>query len=103
MGKLVIESLVRLVVVLVVVFLIRTALPDDKFWLILTIAAILAGVVLPAYTGYKKFYAQNREIIENSICSKCRHFDESAVLCTKYESHPKPGYIPCGEKEFETS
>jgi len=83
MGKLVIESLLRLLVVLVAVFLIRTVLPDD--------------------TGYKKFYAQNREIIENSICSKCRHFDESAVLCTKYESHPKPGYIPCGGKEFETS
>jgi len=101
MGKIVTETLLRLIVVLTAVYFIRTAFPDDKFWLILAITAVIGGVVLPAYNSYTSFYKSNREIIENSICSKCRHFDESAVLCKKYESHPRPDFIPCDGKEFE--
>ncbi|GAB1350690.1 hypothetical protein MASR1M107_29050 [Ignavibacteriales bacterium] len=101
MGKIVTETLFRIVIVIIAVYLIRTAFPDDKFWLILAITAVVGGVVLPAYNSYINFYKSNKEIIENSICSKCRHFDETAVLCKKYESHPKPDFIPCDGKEFE--
>ena len=102
MGKIVIETLIRLAIVVIAVFFIRTAMPDDKFWLILTLFAVTGGVILPAYYSSKSFYQENREVIENSVCSKCRHFDRSAVLCKKYEEHPKKGYVPCGGKEVES-
>ncbi len=101
MGKIVIETLIRLAVVLIAVFFIRTAMPDDKFWLILTLFAVTGGVILPAFYSYKSFYQENKEVIENSVCSRCRHFDRSAVLCKKYEAHPKKDFIPCGGDEAE--
>ena len=101
MGKIVVEALLRLLIIIVVVFFIRTAMPDDKFWLILTLFAVSAGVILPIWNSYKKFIAENKEVLENSLCSRCRHFDRSAVLCTKYEEHPRTDYLPCGGKDFE--
>jgi len=45
--------------------------------------------------------AVNKEIIENTLCSSCKHFDESAVLCMKYDKHITKDEIPCGGIHWE--
>lgn len=62
----------------------------------------LYGVIVhPALIQYRLFVEENKEIIKNTLCSSCRNFDETAVLCMKYDKHPTTKELPCDGIDWE--
>lgn len=57
--------------------------------------SIYIVVIHPAVIQYKIFYEENKKVILDTLCSNCKNFDETAVLCMKYDEHPTEEYVPC--------
>lgn len=74
---------------------------DYKLWWIILIAAALGFILRPAINQFEAFNLINSEVIEDSLCSSCKHFDKSSVLCMKYDKQLKPGFIPCEGNSWE--
>lgn len=100
MGKIVFWALIR-IAILIPVLWYATEWVDYKFWWIIAGMGIYAVVFHPAIIQYRMFREENREVLEDTICSQCRHFDGSAVLCMKYDEHPKEDYVPCDGVDWE--
>lgn len=73
----------------------------EKYFVLIGLLMILFFVIFPALKSYKIFIKKNKPVIENSLCSSCKHFDPSAVLCMKYDKHPSDDYIPCSGNDWE--
>ena len=100
MGEIVYKTLIRFVLLLLTLWFCKN-LFDEKFFWIISILAIYLFVFHPAFTSYKEFVDENKNVITNSLCSTCKHFNESAVLCTKYDKHPTDNFIPCEGTDWE--
>ncbi len=100
MGKIVFWALIR-IAFLIPVLWIAIDWVDYKFWWILASLAVYAVVFHPGIIQYKIFKEENKPVLEDTICSQCKHFDESAVLCLKYDEHPAENYIPCDGIDWE--
>ncbi|HEX9740686.1 MAG TPA: hypothetical protein VGA29_07915 [Ignavibacteriaceae bacterium] len=100
MGEIVFWTIIRLAVSIPLVWVLKDYLDYSVWWI--TVVFILYGVVLhPAILAYRKFEEKNKDTIDNSLCSSCKHFDKSAVLCIKYDDHPNQNYIPCNSLDWE--
>ena len=100
MGKIIFWGLIR-VAVLIPALWIAANWIDYRFWWIITGLSIYGVIFHPAIIQYRIFREENREVLEDTICSQCRHFDASAVLCMKYDEHPTEGFIPCDGVDWE--
>jgi len=74
---------------------------DDQLWYIIAIASSYLIIIHPTVTGLKKFDLKSKNILYSTICSNCKHFDSSAVLCMKHDKHPAEDYIPCDGIHWE--
>lgn len=100
MGKIIYWGIIRAVIVIPVIWLLQPAI-SSNFWIIFGLLTIYGVVIHPALMQYKLFEAENKEIIEDTLCSSCRNFDETAVLCLKYDKHPTREELPCGGVDWE--
>lgn len=100
MGGIVYWGLLRTAFVIVLLWLSYDYLDYKYFWIIFALAVYLI-VIHPIISEYKKFVSKNKEVIDNSLCSKCKHFNETAVLCMKYDEHPEDNYTPCDGIDWE--
>lgn len=100
MGKIIFWGLIR-VAVLIPVLWIATDWIEYRFWWIIASMSVYGVVFHPAIIQLKIFREENRTVLEDTICSQCKHFDASAVLCLKYDEHPKENYIPCDGVDWE--
>jgi hypothetical protein len=102
MGDIVFWTLIRLAVSIPFIWALKNYLDYSIWWF--SVVFILYGIVIhPAIRSYKTFEEKNKNIIESSLCSTCKHFDKTAVLCIKYDKHPTPQYIPCEGQDWEPS
>ena len=74
---------------------------DYQFWWLIGIMAIYGVIIHPAVIQYNLFVEKNKEIINNTLCSSCKHFDSSAVLCMKHDKHPTVESLPCEGIDWE--
>lgn len=94
MGEVVYWTLLRLLISIPLLWILKDYLDYSIWWI--SVVFVLYGLVLhPAVLAYRKFEESNKTMINNSLCSSCKHFDKSAVLCIKYDQHPTENYIPC--------
>lgn len=100
MGGIIYWGLLRTAVVMVMLWFSYDYFQHNFFWIIFTLSVYLI-VIHPIVSEYKKFISQNKNIISNSLCAKCKHFNETAVLCMKYDEHPKDNYTPCDGVDWE--
>lgn len=100
MGEIVYKTLVRFMLILLALWFSKNLFGEKFFWII-SILAIYLFVFYPTYSAYKKFVDENKTVITNSLCSSCLHFNESAVLCIKYDKHPTENFIPCEGTDWE--
>ncbi len=100
MGNIVLWTLIRLVILIPALWYYSENYSGRFDWAVLSISIYLI-IIHPIISAYKIFEENNKKVIEESLCSKCKHFDESAVLCMKFDEHPKENYIPCGTEHFE--
>ena len=63
--------------------------------------SIYGIIIHPTIIHYKLFEEKNKEIIESTLCSSCKHFDKTAVLCMKYDKHPSLEFLPCEGVDWE--
>lgn len=100
MGDIVFWGLIRMAVTIPVIWYLSNYFYSQYWWLI-GILAIYGIVFHPAFKKYKLFEQENKDVIEFSLCSSCKHFDKSAVLCMKYDKHPTKDFIPCEGEAWE--
>jgi len=100
MGGIVYWGLLRTAVVIVLLWLSYDYINSQYFWIIFAIA-IYVVLIHPIVSQYKEFVMKNRNVINNSLCSKCQHFNETAVLCMKYDEHPTDDFTPCDGLDWE--
>jgi hypothetical protein len=74
---------------------------DSQLWWMVSTAAIYVLIIHPAMVSYRWFEELNKKVIESTLCSSCKHFDRSAVLCIKYDKHPTENYVPCDGVDWE--
>ncbi|MFZ2325214.1 MAG: hypothetical protein WAV89_16140 [Ignavibacteriaceae bacterium] len=100
MGAIIYKTLIRLAVSILVLWFFKDYFDEKYFWII-SLLAIYFFVFNPTFLAYKKFADDNRAILTDTLCSSCKHFDESAVLCMKYDKHPTENFIPCEGRDWE--
>ena len=100
MGAIVYWTLIR-IAILIPLLWIATDYIEYKYWWMIVSMSIYGFVIHPAVIQYKLFNEQNKEIITNTLCSSCKHFDKTAVLCLKYDEHPTEEIIPCEGSDWE--
>ena len=100
MGDIIFWAILRTAIVIPAVWILKSYI-DEQLWWIVTIAAIYGIIIHPIVLGVKRFEAKSKDILESTICSNCKHFDPSAVLCMKHDKHPTKDYIPCDGIHWE--
>ncbi len=100
MGSIVYKTLLRLAGVIVLIWYGSDNV-RSRFFVFFAIAVFFLFVLYPAYLEYVKFKENKVKKMEGTLCSTCRHYDETAVLCMKYDKHPTPDFIPCNGNDWE--
>jgi hypothetical protein len=100
MGAVVFWTIVR-TTILIPVLWILFGIMDYQLWWLVSFTSFYGVVIHPAIIHFRLFEENNKEVIESTLCSSCRHFDKTAVLCTKYDEHPDLNYLPCEGLDWE--
>lgn len=109
MGEVVFWTIIRTAVVIPALWFLKGYF-DPQLWWPVCIMGIYGIIIHPTLIHYKLFEQKNKDIIESTLCSSCKHFDKTAVLCMKHDKHPTIDYLPCEGidwepvgKEFDTN
>jgi len=100
MGGIIYWAIIRIAILLPLLW-ISTDYIEYKYWWMMVSISIYGIIIHPAVVQYKLFKEENEEIITNTLCSSCKHFDKTAVLCMKYDKHPTEEIIPCEGADWE--
>jgi len=100
LGDIIFWAILRTAIVIPAVWILKSHI-DEQLWWIVIIAAIYGIIIHPIVLSVKRFEAKSKDILESTICSNCKHFDPSAVLCMKHDKHPTKDYIPCDGIHWE--
>ena len=100
MGENVFWTLVRITISIPLIWILKAYISTQLWWSI-SLVVIFVFVFYPAVIRHRQFQDKNKKIIEDTICSSCKHFDETAVLCMKLDIHPTEDYTPCDGLEWE--
>jgi glucan phosphoethanolaminetransferase (alkaline phosphatase superfamily) len=100
MGAIIYWGLIRIAIIIPVIWILNSYLDYSLWWSVSFL--LIYGVVLhPAIIQYNLFKERNKDIIESTLCSSCKYFDETAVLCLKLDEHPTREYLPCDGLSWE--
>jgi len=100
MGKIVFWGIIRTGILLPMIW-ITSGYIETKYWWTLVTLSVYGVIIHPAILQYKIFREENLPVVEDTLCSSCKHFDVTAVLCMKYDEHPTENYLPCGGSDWE--
>jgi len=100
MGGIVYWGLLRTGAMIILLWLSYEYFQEKFFWIFASIAIYLV-IIHPIVSQYKEFTSKNKNVINNSLCSKCKHFNDTAVLCMKYDQHPTDEFTPCDGIDWE--
>lgn len=99
-GTIVYWGIVRLAITITILWVLFFYIDYGTWWMI-GIVSIYIIVIHPIIIQYNLYREQNKKIIESTLCSSCAYFDETAVLCTKLDEHPRENYLPCEGEYWE--
>ena len=100
MGAIIYWTLIRTAILIpALIFLFEWI--DYQLWWLIGVASIYGVIIHPALVQYRLFIEKNKDIINNTLCSSCKHFDKSAVLCMKHDKHPTLESLPCEGLHWE--
>jgi hypothetical protein len=100
MGRIIYWAIIR-TAVLIPALWVAMGYFQFQYWWFVAAAAVYLIIIYPAILQYRKFEKDNKEIIESTLCSTCKSFDRSAVLCMKYDQHPTLFNLPCEGTDWE--
>lgn len=94
MGAIIFWGIVRTALLIPSLWLLYGVM-EYKYWWWLGIFSIYGIIIHPATIQYKLWMQQNEEIINNTLCSSCKYFEASAVICLLHDKHPSMQSLPC--------
>lgn len=100
MGAIIFWAIVRTAVLIPSLWVLQGFI-EYKYWWWFGIMSVYGVIIHPAMIQYRLFLEENKEIVEDTLCSSCRHFDKTAVICLIYDKHPSLKYLPCEGLEWE--
>jgi fatty acid desaturase len=100
MGGIIYWAIIRIAILLPLLWIATDYIEFNYWWMVVSMS-IYGFILHPAFIQYKMFREKNEEVITNSLCSSCKHFDETAVLCLKFDEHPTEDEIPCEGSAWE--
>jgi len=101
LGEIIYKTIIRSGLTLIVLWFLKNQVDERYFFFIVSALALFFFVINPAYMSYKHFLEKNQNIESGILCSSCKHFDKSAMLCIKYDKHPTENFIPCEGRDWE--
>lgn len=100
MGAIIFWAIIRTAILIILLWIFSDWFEYKYWWAVLSLT-VYGFIIHPAVIQYQIFLRKNREVLTDTLCSSCKHFDETAVLCLKYDEHPTKYEIPCGGGEWE--
>ncbi|MBI9073593.1 MAG: hypothetical protein JEY94_18495 [Melioribacteraceae bacterium] len=100
MGGIIYWTLIRTAILIPTLWFLLDQF-DYKFWWIISIMSVYGVIIHPAILQYRSFMELSKEIATDTLCSTCKHFDESAIICMKHDKHPTKDFIPCDGEHWE--
>jgi hypothetical protein len=70
-------------------------------WWMLTFALLYPIVFHPAQVQYRLYKEETRNVVSGTLCSSCKYFEPTGVLCSKLDEHVTEDYIPCEGEQWE--
>lgn len=100
MGHIVFWTIIRTAFLIPALWLLYNFI-EYKYWWWFAVLSIYGVIIHPLIIQYNLFLESNKEIIENTLCSSCKYFDKTAVLCLKHDVHPTLNETPCDGIDWE--
>ncbi len=99
-GSIITWFLIKFGILMLVMWFLFERYHLQEYWMV-GLAVIWLVVVYPAFMQYQRFKAQTRMLEANTLCAKCRHFDETGHFCKLLDEHVSLTYTPCGGESWE--
>ena len=74
---------------------------DYSMWWMITAISFYAFVVHPITIQYRLYKEETSRVLTGTLCSSCKYFEETGVLCSKLDEHVTEEYIPCNGELWE--
>jgi membrane protein YdbS with pleckstrin-like domain len=74
---------------------------DYSTWWVLTLVVLYAVVLHPMQIQYRIYKEETARVMDGTLCSTCRHFEPTGVLCSKLDEHVTEDSIPCEGQLWE--
>ncbi len=74
---------------------------DYTTWVLMTLIMIYAAVIHPMQVQYRIYIEETRAVMEGTLCSTCKYFEPTGVLCSKLDEHVSEDVIPCEGEMWE--
>lgn len=101
LGSIIWMALLRLAITLFVAWYLKDHFDIFSEWWLVTALAIYGIAIYPAQIQYEYFKHNNRRLMEETLCSSCRHFRPENLHCTRLDEHITEHYLPCEGEEWE--
>ena len=100
MGGIVFWAIIRTAILIPSLWFLYGVM-EYKYWWWLGIMSVYGVIIHPATIQYRLFLQENEEIMNNTLCSSCKNFDKSAVICLMHDKHPTLENLPCEGIDWE--
>jgi glucan phosphoethanolaminetransferase (alkaline phosphatase superfamily) len=100
MGEIIFWGILRTAIIIPLLWIAEPYIAYSTWWFA-SIALLYAVILHPAIIQYRLFIEKNKRVLESSLCSSCRYFDRSAILCLSHDEHPTSAFLPCDGFDWE--
>lgn len=74
---------------------------DYGTWWGATLLLFYAVVLHPMQIQYRIYKDETKNVMEGTLCSTCRYFEPTGVMCSKLDEHVSEDHIPCDGELWE--
>ena len=99
-GSIVLWALMKIIVLMFIAWFASERYHLQQYWW-LALFLVYLLVIFPAYQQYQRFHENTRQVSQETLCAKCKHFDGTGVICILLDEHVTVSYIPCGGERWE--
>ncbi len=99
-GSIVLYCIVATAATLLVYWYIFEFQDASESWHLAFFAAWIVAMY-PTLRMYETYKKQSKKIEENALCSTCRNYEETGLLCRLYDEHVSANYTPCEGNDWQ--
>jgi hypothetical protein len=72
-----------------------------SFWWMMTAALFYPVVLYPAQVQYRLYKEETKAVMTGTLCSSCKYFEPTGVMCSRLDEHVTEEYIACDGELWE--